>query len=87
MNLILSNTVLAIWSKIILLYINKILRVTFSSGESFLPEKDNKKDGEYELKRMENGEAHGEASPSSAMMQDDDDDDEIYEPPVRALAS
>lgn len=71
-----------------MLYIlNKILRVTFSSGESFLPEKDNKKDGDYELKRMENGEAHGEASPSSAMMEDDDDDDEIYEPPVRSLAS
>lgn len=71
-----------------MLYIlNKILRETFSSGESFLPEKENKKDGDYELKRMENGEAHGEASPSSAMMQDDDDDDEIYEPPVRALAS
>lgn len=71
-----------------MLYIlNKILRVTFSSGESFLPEKENKKDGEYELKRMENGEARGEASPSSAMMQDDDDDDEIYEPPVRSLAS
>ncbi|XP_052704329.1 dual oxidase maturation factor 1-like [Crassostrea angulata] len=55
---------------------------TFIEGESFLPEKDNKKDGDYELKRMENGEAHGEASPSSAMMEDDDDDDEIYEPPV-----
>lgn len=71
-----------------MLYIlNKILRVTFSSGESFLPEKDNKKDGEYELKRMENGEAHGEGSASSAMMEDDDDDDEIYEPPVRSLTS
>lgn len=71
-----------------MLYIlNKILRVTFSSGESFLPEKENKKDGDYELKRMENGEARGEASPSSAMMEDDDDDDEIYEPPVRSLAS
>lgn len=71
-----------------MLYIlNKILRVTFSSGESFLPEKENKKDGDYELKRMENGEAHGEASPSSAMMEDDDDDDEIYEPPVRSLTS
>lgn len=62
------------------------LLINFSSGESFIPEKDRKKDDEYELKRMENGEGHGEGSSPPAMM-DDDDDDEIYEPPVRSLAS
>lgn len=36
---------------------------------------------------MENGEGHGEGSSPPAMMDDDDDDDEIYEPPVRSLAS
>lgn len=55
---------------------------TFIEGESFIPEKDRKKDDEYELKRMENGEGHGEGSSPPAMMDDDDDDDEIYEPPV-----
>lgn len=39
------------------------------------------------MKRMENGEGHGEGSSPPAMMDDDDDDDEIYEPPVRSLAS
>lgn len=34
--------------------------VIFFLGEFFLFEKDNKKDGEYELKCMENGEVYGE---------------------------
>lgn len=76
-----------IWSKIILLYINKILWVIFFLGEFFLFEKDNKKDGEYELKCMENGEVYGEGLLFFVMMEDDDDDDEIYEFLVCLLVS
>lgn len=79
----LLDIALATWSKRSLIF----LLINFSKGESFIPEKDRKKDDEYELKRMENGEGHGEGSSPPAMMDDDDDDDEIYEPPVRSLAS